>query len=448
MDIRNMMQVEQVIDTEAAITVLTTGAEYIFHKTTGNGKMECWQRINKKRKLADVYFSFPFERLTVEAQDKEKCILNTVPYTSSQCARFQINMDSMVDIQSTMSGRIQTKTYVKTDYYAIKTGNAIMIDDIGGIAYYPYHSFDEVESTYNNEGIWSHDYSMKSFYQFLISAFPPRPYNVLQSFQDRMYLRFDASSKTDLPIPPYPSNEDLERASQYTNIVWLKEEMWHGKITRNGEKIKDDFDMYKNAAFCNYQYLPDTEEELQRMMEKAHSLNMKVIPYVSPFYSLAKGDDYISKMENLIKRYGFDGVYLDGISMDIMDSYNVIRRLRNVVKDGIIFRHCTSDPVGTKVFCPFIDTYADYNLKAEHIHNLDSNYLRYAVSGVNTSNSIGHIFYWKSPLDKFEELIDKVLDAKVRLYLEGLDDNDSPYAELIINKYFKKLDLLMKEAGL
>ena len=69
-------------------------------------------------------------------------------------------------------------------------------------------------------------------------------------------------------------------------------------------------------------------------------------------------------MENLIKRYGFDGVYLDGISMDIMDSYNVIRRLRNDVKDGIIFRHCTSDPVGTKVFCPFIDTYADYNLKS------------------------------------------------------------------------------------
>jgi hypothetical protein len=131
-----------------------------------------------------------------------------------------------------------------------------------------------------------------------------------------------------------------------------------------------------------------------------------------------------------------DGLYFDGISHDILESYDMIRTARNVVGDGSLYVHCTSDPVSKNLFCPFIDTHADYILRAEHATALSDSYLRYVISGTNISNSIGHLCYYDFPVDTLRETIEKALEYRFRFYL------GSPETELervLLKEYFPRL---------
>jgi len=68
-------------------------------------------------------------------------------------------------------------------------------------------------------------------------------------------------------------------------------------------------------------------------------------------------------------------------------------------EDRILYIHCTSDPLGSgRIYCPFIDTWADYILRGEAgRQGLELEpFLRWTISARNISNSIGYWCYYGS----------------------------------------------------
>lgn len=445
MDTRTHMKVVNVVEASEHITVVTTGARFVFHKSNPQGRIECRQLLNQDRAVGEIFINIPFDRLCLESMDEDHCILHTIPYDGScQFLKIEIHRDSMMEFISTGGYRLIYKTEFDPAYHVVKSGNVLSVDDIGGFAIYPYRGLEELEIISDNRHQRSYEYKIAHWSRFMVSVFPPRPYQLQQSFDERLYLKFSVTYDNSLAANPYPSDYEIEKASRYTNVLWLFETMWKGKYARCDKALIDEADVYADASYANYNYIPSDESELERTVKKAHSLNMRVIPYVSPFFSMAKGSEYISKVKDLLDRYQFDGVYLDGVSMDLSEGYDIIRNLRQIVKDGIIFWHCTSDPLGKNIFCPFIDAYVDYTLRAEHIHHFDNRYMRYVISGINTSNAIGYTYYRGFPNQSFESLIDRTLQNGARLYLDG-DQKTSPYANAIMNRYFPLLNELRRK---
>ena len=139
-------------------------------------------------------------------------------------------------------------------------------------------------------------------------------------------------------------------------------------------------------------------EEFIRVRDEAHKRGMKVVVYLSPYYSTAP--DIFAEMQRVLNEYKVDGLYFDGISMDFRKSYAVIRRAREILGDNrILYVHCSSDPLyDGRIYCPFIDTYADYILRGEPgVWGLKlDDFLRWTLSGYNISNAVGYWCYYGS----------------------------------------------------
>ena len=127
---------------------------------------------------------------------------------------------------------------------------------------------------------------------------------------------------------------------------------------------------------------------------------MKLVVYFSPYYykqvQRIAGDDFVAEMKRAIQEYRVDGLYFDGISMDFRQSYRIIREARRLLGDkGVLYVHCSIDPLGIEIYCPFIDTYADYILRGESGRGQQRrNSYRWTVSGYNISNTVGYWCYY------------------------------------------------------
>ena len=212
--------------------------------------------------------------------------------------------------------------------------------------------------------------------------------------------------------------------------------IWQGKRTREGKQIVTGEDLHADACFCTASFVPFDEPALRACIKEAHALGMRVIPYMSPFYSVAKGRDFLEKVESVLNRYGFDGVYFDGVSLDLRDSYEIVRAARAILRDRLLYLHCTSDPIGDDIRCPFIETYADFTVRGEHRASLlTDGYLRYMISGHNVSNAVGHVFYCDLPMDLIAELVGEIPEFHVRCFLAS---PETERERLLKQKYFVK----------
>ena len=434
MDVRKQMKVKTVTEDKSEITVVTTGAKYVFDKSGKQGRISCHQQLNQKRLLATIEFNCPLSTLSVEYHDDATCLLHQ-EVERGGFLRVQINSDSLLDLYCSSALDLVFSGNFLSDYSAQKDGHILLIDESGGIGIYPYRGLKSVElSNLADEG-WQINYTLEPWGRFLVSVFPPRPFNYARSLEER--IAHHGSIGPWVP-PPYPPDEMIAEASKYTNILVLHEMIWQGKRTRAGQPVTTLDELYEDVSWCCFDYVPVNEEELTRVIKKGHSVGMKVIPYMSPMFSMAKGKDFLDRVENALEEYGFDGVYFDGISMDILYSYELIRAARARLGDRLLYLHCTSDPLDSRnVYCPFINTYADFVLRAEHDADSDDKYLRYAISGFNTSNTVNYICYYPYSLDFIRELIDKALAVKARFYL-GLPETEKE--KLLKEEYFPKLD--------
>lgn len=436
MNTQNEMKVESIKEEKDKVVVVTTGAKYIIDKSGDKGKIYCRQRLNKKRLITAIEFNFPFSTLSLEGNDETTCVFHQqLGEGSDNYLRLQINSDSVLDVYSLKELNLTFAGHFLADYSAQKNGHILLIDQNGGAGFYPCEGLRNMEFNGFTTKEWRINYSFDKFCRLLVSIFPPRKLNRKPAGEDSISHHGSINPEA---IEPYPSNVEIEEARKYTNILVLHEGIWHGKYTRNGRPVKTSKDVYDNASYCCYNYVPVDERQLLRVVKKAHSLGMRVIPYMSPFYSMAKGSEFLERVERVLDRYGFDGVYYDAMSADILYSYEMIRATRKLLKDKIIYLHCTSYPLMSRdIFCPFIDTYADYILKAEHVTKFNDQYLRYVLSAYNISNAIGYICYFNYPIDFIRELIPKALKFNVRFYL-GLPETERE--KLLKKEYFSKLE--------
>ncbi len=442
MNILNEMELKSVKENKDTIIVITTGAKYIIDKSGKKGKISCYQQLNKERLIASLDFNCCFSNLTVERKDETTCIL----FDLEECnyLRLQINSDSLLEIFSHGELSLTFSGSFLPDYSAEKNGNILLIDETGGIGLYPYKGLRNIESIDFTSKEWKIDYTLGRYSRFLVSVFPPRRFNHKQSLEERVAHHGlpDAPEYREgqSPLPmPLPSNDEIQELARYSNILVLHHEFWQGKLTRKGKVVSTFEDILINAAHCCHEYIPVDERELIRVIKKAHSLKMKVIPYMSPFYSTAKGKDFLDKIKEKLEQYNFDGVYFDGVYFDdILYSYSIIRETRRLLKDKILYYHCTLGSLYSRnIYCPFIDTYADYILRAESGAGFTDKHLRYVISGYNISNSIGYICYSTYPLDFIKKLIPKALASnKVWLYLGS---PETEREKLLKKDYFPKL---------
>jgi hypothetical protein len=441
MNVLKEMKIVRVREEENQIIVTTTGAKYVIDKSGEMGKISCFQQLNKKRLTATIDFNYSFSTLSVERQDDCTCVLHQ-ELRKGQCLylKLQINSDSLLDIYSCGELNLTISSDFLPHYRAEKNGNILLIDSDGGVGIYPYQGLRNAEFVTSNGEALRINYTMNDYCRLFISIFPPRKFNYTQSYEERVVHHGRIGPWV---VPPFPTDKMLEEAGRYANVLVLHEGIWQGKLTRKGKTIETVEDTYSEASFACFDYLPLNERELVRVVKKAHSLGMKVIPYMSPFFSMAKGRDFLDRVENIITKYDMDGVYFDGISADILDSYKIIRDARSLLGDKILYVHCTDDPLMSRnIYCPFIDTYADYILRAEHDTYLTDNYFRYVISGYNISNAIGYICYYDFPMDFIRKTIDKILAVNARFYL-GLPETERE--KLLKEEYFSRLEERLNE---
>jgi len=445
MNVLNEMKVLKVEDDQKRIVVQTTGAEFVIEKD--QGAIACAGLVNGRRNLAVIKFGCSLADLRVVESDEDSCVMHMGIHEgitgyggTHYFLRIQIYRDSLVRINSQKEVGLTVEGCFQPEYTAEKNGNVLLIGKDSGIGLYPYKELHNVNLADLSSKNWKADYTFDKYYTMLISVFPPRKFNEEQSIAERIVHHGTLSSIENVNPPPgpYPSDAMLKDFSKFATVLVLHEGIWRGYITEKGLSLQNAADTWLDASFCTGSFIPADENEFRRVIAKAHDLGMKIIPYTSPFYSTALGKDFLGRAGKMLAKYDLDGIYFDDISYnDILYAYDMIRETRAMLKDKIIYYHCTLGALYSRsIYCPFVDTYADYILRAESGGGFDDRYIRYVISGYNISNSIGYVCHHGYKPEFIEQIIDKALAARVRFYLGS---PATAREEVLRRHYFPKL---------
>lgn len=450
------MSIEDLMEGRDEICVATTGAEYVFNKSDEKGEILCFQRIGEKRLTATLQLHRSLQGLTVEYKDSETCILNQSYPPTEGLITVRVNSDSLLSMKCRRPVKVTYESKMIPEYAAVEKGNFLFIDQKGGIGAYPLgRETPRTSAKFAKEG-WRISLFLRGGQELLTSIFPPRPFEWDKSFEERIVHH-------NSRVKPYPSNEQLEDFGKNGNVLVLHSGWMHGKYTRAGRKLETTYDVYADAPWASFRHEPRDEKAFRRVVKRTHELGMKILVYMAPDASTAEDEEFLCEVDRVVREYGLDGVYFDGVSQDVWQAYEIMRGTRKLLGDKLLYVHIPSPIIGEcygegyYVYCPFIDTYADYILRAEHVMKFDWNYLRYTISGHNISNSIGYVCNYDYPPSFTETIIDQVLEANARLpYWTGwwtsgrhLSKERSPeekteeeMQKIMKEKYFPKLQAL------
>jgi len=433
------MKVDDVTEAQDEIKVTTTGAIFILGKRS-KGEIQCYQRIGKERLAATMTLNASLKDLTIDWSDEESCFLMR-PVTDLGIG-IRINADSTLSIRS--DGSVKKISYTgewMPVYRAVEQGNFLFMDENGGVSAYPlkfgkYHT-STTKARFSKKG-WQASLSFLGE-RLLTSVFPPRQFDWDKPFNDRIVHHFFSHPATK-PWNPYPRDDELEEYSRWGNILALH--WWqHGFLTGRGKGVQSRQDLIHNSPWSSFHPVPVNEDEMKRTVSKAHQLGMRVIVYMTSFYHPGEPDEFVNEVDSVVRRFQLDGIYIDGVSNDIVRAYTVMRGLRKMLGNKILFVHVPSPIIGKYdrdyVYCPFIETYADYILKAEHIFTFDWKHLRYTISGCNISNSIGYACNYDYDPKFTKWLIKQSPKANTRLlYWVGFDAYVEERQKIIGRKYY------------
>jgi hypothetical protein len=442
MDAHSRMNVEAVYETAERTTVLTTGARYEFDKGVHKGIISCYQRLNQERLVAHVQFGHPFASLSVEHHDNESVVLHQIVH-DTWYTKLVVRADGVLEIYSMPRLELQFSGAFLPTYSAQRDGNILLLDDIGGVGIYPSAWFNLRDTTGLTTRNWQMRYEGDRFCRMYVSVLPPRPFEWARSYRDRI-AHWGVN-------PPWtfghcPSVEMITSAAKYANILILHDQIWKGKLSRHGIELVTEEQLIEDSAYCSYTYEAVDEPELHQVVQTAHRLGMKVVPYFSPTFSMSSGAEFLDMVQHTLEQYGFDGAYFDGVTFDLQQGYELIRRARKMLGDRILYIHSTWEPLMSRsVYCPFIDAYADFILRGEHPADFeDDAYLRYVLAGYNASNAIGMVCHCYYPADFVQRIIDKTLSYNGRFYL-ALPETATE--QVLKDDYLPRLDAEARERG-
>ena len=410
------MRVEDVAQDDELVTVVTTGARLQFARN--GSSLTCRQRVPEERSLVRFEFEPPLGQLSIARQDEDICVLE-----GDECA-LSINPDGLIALGVNRNVQITATSSIGAKHFRVMSDNLLAIDEQGGFCIYPEQRMEcetepseltQVPDDASEPG-WTATLNAGARKLVALGVFPPRPFPWEQSFTDRI-----AHSNH------FPTDEAIHWMAEHCNIMVLHQSIYEGASSSGPYIIKDD-------------------AEYARVIATAHDAGMQVLPYFNPgAYTVKDVDKQLELLRTHMERYGTDGWYFDGLgrSNEWPWTYYFIRHVRDMVGEACIYTHTTLNPPinSPSVYCPFIDTYSDFQLRGEGqvIKGLDDPYLRFVIGTFNISNSIATL-----KGDKMQDADEKQqlqamlgLNGRARWSYPGINaDRDTLFTEW----YFPTLD--------
>lgn len=425
-DVLMGMRIESAAQEEAGIGVTSTGAKFFLGK---NGSIRCAQRIPLARELAGI--KLPATVLPLRLVEKNDFVCKVV----GKGIALRLQGDSLMILEMKKSTRVTVQGLFTPVYRAHKDGKWLFIDRQGGFGVYPIRR-NKTDTPDVKQPPWCIEYDFKKDDEVWLSVFPPRPHTWDRSFESLAH----EGGRNPLEKFAYPSEELIRSAARYCKIFAVHSYIWPG-----GDR----------APWLIPKFVPSDMDKFIRMRDAVHRSGMKLVPYFSPYYY--RGDDLFGEMRRALDEYKVDGVYFDGVSTDFRKSYRIMRHARRVLGDDrILYVHCSSDPLGsTKIYCPFIDTYADFILRGEAGRGgrRRNEFLRWICSGYNISNAVGYWCYYGSTGKAgyvhqvpTSEDIDAALEHEVRLWRTEVSwMTHGGDVSAFDKEYYSKLERLRKK---
>lgn len=392
----------------------TTGAEVEF--LPSRNELRLRQRLGREREAARVTFpAGVLEGLRVVQSGTGAALLAN----GDGSLRLRVNADSLLMLRSDRALRLAYAVGFEPASVRTLGGNVLLLDEWGCVGSYL--------ATGAGTAVLSPD--ARTVQQDLtpgqviwLSVGPPRPYDWEASYRERVVWHW--SMKTG-----YPTDAEIAAWQPCGNILLQQSEVMLWKdwslrfVPRNGL------------------------EEFERVNRTCERLGMRNLVYTSPFYFLtgtgleakamnsfehfaetgfSPGDGrglnwpiFLAEITKVMRDYRPDGLYFDGIYGNVVRTYLISRKAREVVGDrGLLEFHATGSPPGAGVYLPQIDTYYNFILRGEGCQGqyTDPDYLRFFVSTYNISNAIG-VLCNNNDYRLDDAFLATLLDNNIRLHV-------------------------------
>lgn len=432
------MRLEGVEASSERAHITTTGA--VFEADAARGRIVCRARLPRERRVLTVGLAKgALAGMRVRAKGSGAVIIRA----DGGRTLLRINSDSLLHVSTERGGEVVLQSGMKPALRNIWLANLLCLDPEGGFGAYLIGDGPLMETKRN----WIFTLQAKDL--LVVSIFPPRPYPWKRSTEEVVVCHPPRSAEG-----PYWERSEMEGIARWGNVLLPANEMQWWK--------------HWNMAFE-----PRNARRWAQTIRWAHELGMRIFIYASPFYfyrgtryepwsdkypeatiipGVGNGQNvelFLAEIKRLMntKAIAPDGLYFDGIyAGSVARSYYLVRKTREILGDQrMLMLHTTGNPPGgayvkgycSFIYCPFIDTYADYHYRGEGegARFGHPDYLRYFVSGYNISNAIGLLCNYDGTLSP--ELIDEMLEAKARLMVYSPPTPEN--ARLLRELYFPRL---------
>jgi hypothetical protein len=382
------MRVEGVQTRGRTIEVRTTGVLYTFD-TEGN-TIAARQLLEQPRDVAVWRSSLPLAGLQVLRQTPTECVL------ANDRATFGVQCDGLVMIVPHAEATFTCQSKLAGDWNRLYYGNLLVIDAYGGLSATPDippgtgrqprvdigewtagrvfpGSIDfagvNADSTFISKAAAGFEVSwhLTPGERLGISVFPPKPYPWKESFRSSWIL----TNRGD-DIKEYPG----QAATRDMIVLW-------------------DFLQRTWAMSWGREHVAYDDADLTKHTRAIQQAGIRALIYMSPwFYYSRDPDEFAGEVRRLRDRYGFSGVYYDGLPADDwVAAYEIMRLTREAYPSGTIILHNTYPPplLNQDIELPAISSYADVDYTGELItgRGVDWPYARYMVSNYRKGNTVG-----------------------------------------------------------
>lgn len=396
------MVVEDVDFADGGFNVSMRGAS--FQYDPNNCLLVARQRIGVERQVLRIHFQEPDVRFESVTSTLDSVILD------SEYLSLGIYGDSTLIINPRKNIHINIQGFFAPDYVGYSKnheGELILIDDFGGVEMLPQRE----EAGYEVEILspikqnnWEITYALQVDQRIMLAVFPGK------NFDEKMYLNNSivhtsgsTERKTVLSKGGMPPDSVLMHWKRYVNTIVIHSTGLYWGMNDTG-KVKYNYPERTPGKWAfSGPYQPVDPFEVIRFLNSAHSLNMKVLAYVSPLfhYKTPDSDAFIEDVKQLLNNYEFDGLYIDtlyhaagkGFPDDKIKNWTLMRQLREIVGgDGLLFLHGTGDRSETSAV-PNVDALADFTMYGELVpfKKWSDPYIQYKVRKIGISNSIAFI---------------------------------------------------------
>jgi hypothetical protein len=343
-------------------TVVVDGARFDFDDA---GRVSATSRISDDR---------PVVALTILDGPREPWRVDGESTLRRGAFDATVRDDAVLVLRATRPTRARVESSIVAAYDEEKRGRRLVLDERGGFGVYP-----------TRPGGGPTEYALRAGDELWLAVFPTRRANPIRLAQEIAH----EGRPRPFPDGAYPSTEVIEDAARHCRVFALHAYFWAAGPRR--VDLRAGRYALRRRPWTTARHVPSHPDLFARVRDDVRRAGMKLVVYLSPKHSTAP--DVFDEMRRVLDEYGVDGLYLDGIGGDFRANDAVVRRTRAILgPDRILYLNASDEPFGTpRVFCPFTDAQADFVLRGDAGRGglaLDP-FLRFAVSGRNTSNAVG-----------------------------------------------------------